>query len=124
MATVEIPRDQWTVRLDEFTVRHDAWLVSVDVLTGMGALREFENLPLLGVSADRSSDGGTILMSAARAPNAHITHAVHGVTRVSLEQTAEGADAALLVDSADGTRTVLRFRTATLPETVDGVVRR
>jgi hypothetical protein len=63
-------------------------------------------------------------MSVACAGEGHITHAVHGVTRVSVEQTTDGADSALLVDSADGTRTVLRFRTAVLPETVDGLVRR
>jgi hypothetical protein len=45
-------------------------------------------------------------------------------TRPSIEQTADGADAALWIDAKDGTRTVLRFRVAALPETVDGVVRR
>ena len=54
----------------------------------------------------------------------HITPAVRGVTRVTVERTVEGADAALPVDSADGTRTVLRFRTPGWPETVDGLVRR
>ena len=46
------------------------------------------------------------------------------VQRLSIEQTADDADAALWIDAPDGTRTVLRFRAAALPETVDGLVRR
>jgi hypothetical protein len=37
-------------------------------------------------------------------------------------QTSEGANAALEIESADETKTLLRFRSALLPEFVDGVV--
>ena len=82
------------------------------------------NLPLLGVSADRIDHDGTISISAARAASEHITHTIHGVTRVYIERTDEGADAALAIESADGTTTILRFRAVVLPETVDGIAPR
>jgi uncharacterized protein DUF5335 len=124
MKRVEIPPERWSARLDELTRLHEWWLVSIDIWTaGEGRRREVANLPLLGVSADRSGTGGTLFMSVACAGDGHITHVVHGVTRVSVEQSTGGDDSALLVDSADGTRTVLRFGTEVLPQAVDGLVR-
>ena len=54
-------------------------------------------------------------------PDDHITHSIARPTQVSLEQTDEGADAALAIKSGDGTTTLLRFRAAVLPEMVDAV---
>jgi len=124
MTLVEIPPERWSARLDELTRLHEWWLVSIDICTDReGRRREVTNLPLLGLSADRSATGGTVFMSMACAGDGHITHVAHGVTRVSIEQSTGGADAALLVDSADGTRTVLRFRTEVWPDTGDGLGR-
>ena len=122
---VEIPPDRWTAKLDEFTRVHEWALVSIDIWTaGQGRRREVTDLPLLGVSANRPGTDRTVLMSMACAGDGHITHVVTGVTRVAVEQMANGADSALLVDSTDGTRTVLRLTTAVLPEkTADGSFR-
>ena len=125
MRSIQIPREVWTDRLNEFAKVHDGWLVSLDVLgPAIGAQPEVDNLPLLGVSADRADHDDTITISVARSRTEHFTHVIHAVTRVDVEQTEEGADAALQIESADGTKTVMRFRAAVLPETVDGVVRR
>ena len=124
MRTIEVPREAWTDRLNEFTNVHEGWLVSLEVLSpDIGAQPELENLPLLGVSVDHVDDDGSIAISVARSATEHLTHVVHAVTRIDVEQTDDGADAALQVESADGTKAVLRFRVPALPETVDGVVR-
>lgn len=47
---------------------------------------------------------------------------IEAVTRIFLQRTGDGADAALELESADGTKTILRFRASALPETVDGIV--
>lgn len=121
MKTLKIPRVVWAQRLDEFVAVHEDWLISLDVLTPEhGAQPEIRNLPLLGVSVDRD---GTIAVTAARSATEHVTHMIHGATRIYVEQTDDGADAALQVESADGARAILRLRTAALPETVDGIVR-
>ena len=125
MQTVEIPRKAWAQTLNEFTAIHEGWLVSLDVLgPTIGAQPEINNLPLLGVSADRADRDGTIMISAARSVGDHITHTIHAATRVYIERREDGADVALQIESADGTKTILRFRAVALPETLDGIVRR
>jgi Family of unknown function (DUF5335) len=99
--------------------------ISIDVLgPDIGAQPQVDNLPLLGISADRSDHDDTIAVSVGRSGTDQFTHIVHGVTHIFVERTDEGADVAIQVQSADGTTTILRFRAAALPETVDGVVRR
>jgi hypothetical protein len=123
MQTVEIPREEWAHRLNEFTTIHEGWLVSLDVLgPDLGAQPEIVNLPLLGVSADRVNHDGTIAVSVARSRSEHFSHLIEAVTRIHIERTDDGADAALQIESADGTKAILRFRATALPETVDGIV--
>jgi len=87
MQTIEIPREDWGHRLNEFTTTHEGWLI-------------------------------TIAVSVARSRSEHFTHIIEGVTRIYLEPTDDGADAALQIESADGTKAILRFRATALPETV------
>jgi hypothetical protein len=54
-------------------------------------------------------------------PQECVTHIIHAPIRVRLEQTEEGADEALEIESASST-TVVRFRSAVLPEMVDGIL--
>jgi hypothetical protein len=122
MRTFEIPREAWAQTLKEFTASHEGWLVSLDVLgPEIGAQLEINNLPLRGVSADRADD---IVISAVPSVGEHITHTIHAATRVYIERREDGADVALQIEWVDGTKAILRFRVAALPETVDGVVRR
>jgi uncharacterized protein DUF5335 len=124
MRTVEIPREAWVQQLNEFTAIHEGWLVSLDVLDPeLGAQPEIVNLPLVGVSADRIDQDGAIALSVMVAATGHFTHVIQGVTRIYVERADDGADAALEIESGDGTRTILRFHVAALPETVDGIVR-
>jgi hypothetical protein len=123
--TIEIPRETWVDQLNEFTTLHEGWLVSIDVLgQEIGAQAEINNLPLLGVSADRIDHDGTIAISVARSTTEHFTHLISAVTRIYVERIDDGAQAALRIDSLDGTTTILRFRAPVLPHTVRGIVRR
>jgi hypothetical protein len=105
--------------LDAFTAAHTGWLVSLDVLDSeIGAQREVDNLPLLGVSAE---GGSAITISAGRSADEHVTHTIHTPSRVQLERRDDGADVALQIESADGSRAILRVRVPAVPEMVDGV---
>jgi hypothetical protein len=124
MQTHELSPAQWIPALDELSAAHEGWLVSVDVLSSeIGAQHEIESLPLLGVSADRSDRGTTVTIAAGRPPGERVTRVIGDVSRVYVGRTDQGADAALEIESADGTRTILRFRVPVLPERVDGVAR-
>ena len=124
MLTVKIPRDSWPQALDQFSAAHEGWLVSVDLLAPtIGAQPEVRDLPLVGVVAEPPDGGGIISISAARSDFDQITHTIHAPTSVWIERTDKGADAALQIESAEGTTTIVRLKTPALPETVDGVVR-
>ncbi len=125
MQTVQIPREAWSQTLNDFSAMHEGWLVSVDVLSAeIGAQPEVHDLPLVGVVAEPDRDGRTITISAAHSADGQITHTIHSPTRLWIERTDEGADAAVQIESADGAKTIVRFRTPALPETVDGVAKR
>ena len=111
MAVVEIPRERWADELNVFTATHEGWLVSLDVFeSDVDAQLEIDNLPLIGVSADRIDHDGAIAISVARSTTDHFTHIIRRVTRVYVERVHDGTTARLLVDSAGGTRTVLQLR--------------
>jgi len=120
MLTTEIPRADWSRVLAEFSATHDGWLVSLDILSpDIGAQPDITDLPLVGVTFE-DIRAGTMTISAGR--SAEITHTIPAPNHIWVERTELGADAALAIESADGAKTILRLRTAALPETVDGIV--
>jgi len=124
MRTLEIPREAWRPALDTFTAIHAGWLVSLEILDpAIGAQPEIENLPLLGVSVEHPEGEGDITISAGRPDTPNITHTIHAPSRVDIERRDDGAVVALQIEAADGTKAILRFLTAALPETVDGLTR-
>jgi hypothetical protein len=120
MQTVEIQPARWSRTLEEFSATHEGWLVSVDVLApDIGAQPEVRELPLVGVVAEPGADGGIITISAARPEAGQITHTIHSPTRLWIERTNEGVDAAMEIESAEGTKTILRLKTPASPASVD-----
>jgi hypothetical protein len=123
MPTREIPRDEWTTFLDTFSRQHEGWLSTVEIWgTDIGAQEEARNLPLEGISVSRDSVPETIAISLGNDAKDHVTHTVTNPTHIWLEQTSEGANAALEIESEDEVKTLLRFRSALPADMVDGVV--
>ena len=123
MQTKEIPNNEWTKFFDSFSRKHEGWLVSVEIFgSEIGAQIEQREVALEGITDEWDEvEGSTIMIMTGARPEGHITHSITHPTAVSLEQTDEGADAALAIKSNDGTMTLLRFRAAVLPEMVDAV---
>lgn len=121
MHTIEVrPRD-WTARLDEFSRIHEGWVVSLDILDqSLGAQPEFAQLSLVGVTAEPGG-GGTIVIAVTAPKGGHHAHLIHSPTRVFIEQTDLGADAALQIEAADGAKAILRFKTAAVPGAEPGL---
>ena len=124
MATREIPRENWNSFFDTFSRQHEGWLATLEVLgRDFGAQEEAHELPLEGVSiSSGTNEAETIAISIGKTPESHISHTVLKPTHVWIEQTQDGADAALEIESEDETKTLLRFRSPVPPEFVDGVV--
>lgn len=124
MRTREIPRDEWVAFFDGFSRQHEGWLVTIEVLgSELGAQVEARELRLEGITADlKGGDEDTISIMVGETPDDHITHVITAPSHVHLEQTQEGANEALQIESGDRVTTLLRFRSAMLPEMVDGIV--
>ena len=123
MQTRQIPKSEWPAFLDRFSRQYEGWLVNLEIFNPeFGAQVAETGLALEGLTDEwDETEGNTIMIMAGNEPDDHITHSISHPTEVSLEQTDEGADAALSIKSADGTTALLSFRAAVLPETVDAV---
>ena len=123
MKTKEIPKNEWSEFFDGFSRKHEGWLVNVEILgPEIGAQVEVREMPLAGITDEwHEVEGNTIMIMTGAKPEGHMTHSISHPMSVSLEQTDEGADAALAIKSNDGATTLLRFRSAVLPELVDAV---
>ena len=124
MQTQEIPRHEWNSFFDSFSRQHEGWLATLEVLgSDVGAQEEAHELPLEGVSvASETKKAESISISLGRTAEDHISHTITKPEHVWLEKTDDGADAALEIESADDSKTLLRFRSPVPPEFVDGVV--
>lgn len=124
MRTREISRSEWPEFFERFSRQHEGWLVTLEILGfQIGAQIEERELALEGIVAEWDEvKGDEIAIMIGAKPDDHITHNISRVTQVSLEQTDEGADVALAIKSADGVTALMRFRSAMLPDMVDGVV--
>lgn len=121
MITKEISRDEWASFFDEFSRQHEGWLVTLEVLKGEGGAQlAASELPLVGITTD--AGGNSITITVDKTDGNQITQTIDAPTHVWLEETEGGAHQALEVESAKGEKVILRFRSAVLPEFVDGVV--
>ena len=119
----EIPRDEWAEYLDTFCRQHEGWLVRLEVLGAeVGARVEAKELPLQGVTAELKGGEDAITITVGREGPERVTHTVTRPAHVRVEQSEDGADMTLQIESADGLTTLVRLRSAVLPEMVDGVV--
>ena len=124
MKTRQIPISEWPVFLDNFSSRHQGWLVKLEIFNpDIGAQVEETGLALQGLTDEWDEvKGNTIIIMAGDEPDDHVTHSISSPTEVSLEQTDDGVDDALSIKSADGTTALLSFRAAVLPERADARV--
>ncbi len=121
--TKEIRRMDWPLFFDGFSRRHKGWLATVEEFgPEVGALTEARQLAFEGIVAEPGRRGQVTLLLG-KGPDEHLEHPVAKASRVWLETLADGAEAALEIESAGGLKTVLSFRCAMPAEMVDGLIR-
>ena len=124
MRTVEVPQKEWAHALNEFSTTHEGSLISLDILAPtLGAQPQIRELPLRGVTAETTPRGSAIMISAAQGDGEQVTHVIPSPTHVRIEQTNEGADLALQVESVEGVTVILRFKAAAPSASVDETAR-
>jgi hypothetical protein len=124
MGTKEIAREEWKTFLETFSRQHEGWLATLEVFAAdIGAQHEANDLPLEGITTTSTDDESQeIAISLGKTPEDHVTRTISQPSRIWLEQTSQGANAALEIESADEVKTLLRFRSALPADMVDGVV--
>jgi hypothetical protein len=121
MATIDIPRAEWGAFFHSFNRIHDGWLCSLEVVgSALGGRTLARDVAFAGVSTDRGAGEPPIHIALGSAKGPSVSHWVDGPTRIRVRKTPEGADEALEIEAGAMT-TLITFRVAALPETVDGV---
>jgi hypothetical protein len=111
MLTREIPREQWIKFFDEFSKKHEGWIVTVEVIGfDIGDQEEANGLPLVGISADLKAGENRIAVIAGGRIDANVTRIIEKPARVWIKEPKTVADEAVEVESDDGTRTLVSFR--------------
>ena len=118
---VEIAHNQWTEYLDGFSREHLDWLVTIEIRSPEGRLIVAEQSPLKGISLDHADGLERAYVQVGGAPEAHITHMIERPVRVIFKQSPAGEHQALEIASANGSTTVIRFRSAMRPEALNGI---
>ena len=111
MLTREIPRESWTEFFDDFSRRHEGWVATVQILGEEGAQTEAEELPLVGITADR--DGVSVLLGGETATDANAARLVSNPVRIRVEEG--GAVDALEIETKEGETTVVTVRPSEVP---------
>ena len=119
---VEIPPKEWGSFLQRFSQQHEGWLASFSLFSGLETSVKVSNNRLELVTTDELDARGQIRISVVRDDGSHLLYQVANPLRLTLKRNPAGAHEGLDITSADGSVTSLRFRVATLPETLDGVL--
>jgi hypothetical protein len=107
--TKEIPREGWDQFFSRFSNDHETQFVAVEVMgSDIGAQVEGRSLLLSGISrADEDNQSLALMFDSLNGE--HMTHMVNKPTRVWVQRAPDNTDEALEIESADGTRTLVRL---------------
>lgn len=119
-----VPRSEWYGFFEEFSRRHEGWLVTVRVLDAkFGSQVEARDLPLEGI-VSRADTSGPISLHLGDSTTSNLEHEIEKPKQVWVELSEAGVEEALGVVADDGKKTIVEFRAPSLPENVDGILRR
>ena len=114
---VGVPAVEWCVFLERFTRRHRGWLGTVHGIEEDLPLTRMASERLESVSLERSGFDYLVRLTFANG----ISLCAPQARAVRVQQTDEGAEAALEVETAAGAFIRLAFRATALPDQLDGV---
>lgn len=121
IVNTDIVQEQWVSFLDSFSREHQGWLATIEVVSSSGRIVVAHGRALKGISIDQTHDRQRVYIHVGDSPDEHVTHTVDAPTGLRFKQIEGGRHAGLEIRSSDGTTSVIRFRTAARPETLDGI---
>jgi Family of unknown function (DUF5335) len=122
LRTTEVPHEEWSRALDEFSTIHQGWFFSLDVLSDtISSQPEPICLPLVGITFEPGGGGGVVTVTAAGWVDYDLTQTIETPRRLWLERTDGGAAVAVEIETVDGTKVIVRPTTPAPAETIDGI---
>lgn len=124
-----IPREQWQRFCEEFSRKYRGWLIRLWVLdtvnleAGMdeNANMAVRDMGLREIAIEHHGERIDLVVMTSGEGESHVDHAVHDVDQLMVERDEEGVANGLLINGADATSTLIRFRVPASPETLDGL---
>src|SRR5687768_2459604 len=108
--TTEIPQEGWDKFFTRFNHDHETQLVAVEILgREIGAQVEGRSLLLGGISR-ANENAKSLALTFDSVDGEHLTHMVDNPTHIWLQRAADDTDETLEIESADGTKTLVRFQ--------------
>ena len=117
----EVEPKEWISFLDGFSRQHEGWLTSIEIAIHGGKLTEVVNRRLRGVSIDHADGKQRAYVEVGDTPDQCLTHVIESPRRIIFKRTGAGAHEGLEIESADGSTTIIHFRSAMLPEMIDDI---
>jgi hypothetical protein len=119
MPMKEIPCKEWRRFFQDFSRRHQGWLVRIAARgADAGILDNTQELPLIDVVLHLDGPEQTVSIAVWKElfPRGQFIHCVASPMRVRLEETGENQDTKLHIASASDVTTVVAFRPASMKE--------
>jgi hypothetical protein len=111
MITSEIPREEWNSFFDDFSKRHQGWIVTVEEAgSDIGEQEEATLLPFVGITADVKDGENRIAIVIGGQKSADLNRFIDMPERVWFRHTPQEQYDAIDVESKDGVKTILQFR--------------
>src|SRR5262245_7072565 len=111
MITREIPREEWIRFFNDFSKKHEGWVINLEVVgSDIGDQVEAELHPLLGITADVKGGENRIEIIVGGRPDDDLNRIIEKPQRVWYRHIEGEARDAIDIESEDGTKTLLQFR--------------
>ena len=110
MESTEIPREQWLKFFDDFSKKHQGWIVQWEVVgRDIGDQEKTVRLPLVGISADAKARRPSIDIIVGGRLEAHVTQVIETPKRVWFKQPDIPGHEAIEIETDDGRVTLVTF---------------
>jgi hypothetical protein len=110
MDSTEIPREQWLRFFDDFSKKHEGWIVIWEVVgRDIGDQEKTIRLPLIGISADVKARRPSIDIIVGGRLDAHVTQVIEMPKRVWFKKPDLPGHEAIEIETDDGRVTLVTF---------------
>lgn len=110
MDSTEIPREQWLKFFDDFSKKHEAWIVNWEVLgRDIGDQEKTNRLPLVGITVDVKARRPSIDIIVGGRLEAHVTQVIEMPKRVWFKHPDIPGHEAIEIETDDGRVTLVTF---------------